>query len=90
MDLLAPRKYGEMIPFKMFYYWDLANCLLLLFLYLDDVPPNYYCVPFSYKAAFLSVGTGPLLSWFNPFIAEQVQGNKPNDAIRTHIIFSQL
>lgn len=51
-----------MIPFKMFYYWDLANCLLLLFLYLDYVPPNYYCVPFSHKAALLSMGTGPLLS----------------------------
>lgn len=36
----------------MFYYGDLANCLLLLLVYLDYAPPNYHHSPFSYKAVF--------------------------------------
>lgn len=88
--LLARRKWEEIILFRVFYYWGLPNCLLL-FVYLDCAPPNHRRTLFSYLAVGLSVGSDPLLSWFNQLIvAEPVQSDQPNDAVWTHTIFSQL
>lgn len=69
------------------YYADLPNCLLL-FVYLGHAPTQPPTIPPSpsLPTVFLSVGAGWLLSWFNQLIiAEQVQGNYPDDAIWSHI-----